>query len=61
MIDVLVHLDALKPESFKQPIHSRSDWTDAAAYWRGEDKFDHEGVRKRFERWLHDGGSIIVD
>lgn len=56
IIDVLAHLDVLKPASFERSIHSRSDWSEAAACWRGEDKFDHEAVRKHFGEWLHDKG-----
>ncbi|MFG0418458.1 hypothetical protein [Pseudomonas sp. zjy_8] len=52
IIDVLAHLGVLKPASFERPIHSRSDWSEAAACWRGEDKFDHEAVCKHFGRWL---------
>lgn len=52
IIDVLAHLDVLKPASFERPVHSRSDWSGAAACWRGEDRFNHEAVRKHFGKWL---------
>lgn len=53
IIDLLAHLDVLRPASFERPIPSRSDWSEAAACWRGEDKYDHEAVRKYFGKWLH--------
>ncbi|MGC6386369.1 hypothetical protein ACMV8I_01700 [Ewingella sp. S1.OA.A_B6] len=52
IIDILAHLGVLAPTSFERPNHGKSDWSDAAAYWRGEDKYDSEAARKHFGDWL---------
>lgn len=52
IIDILAHLGVLKPASFERPIHGKSDWSEAAACWRGQDKFDCEAVSKQFGKWL---------
>ena len=53
IIDILAHLDVLRPASFDRPTHGKSDWSAAAAAWRGEDKYDREAVRLYFGEWLY--------
>lgn len=53
IIDILAHLDVLRPASFERQIHGKSDWSAAAAAWRGEDKYDREAVRLYFGEWLY--------
>ncbi|WP_455816200.1 hypothetical protein [Pseudomonas cerasi] len=51
-INILAHLDVLRPASFDRPRHGKSDWSAAAAAWRGEDKYDRKAVHLHFGEWL---------
>lgn len=52
IINILASLDVLRPASFDRPVHGKSDWSAAAAAWRGEDRYDRDAVRLHFGEWL---------
>lgn len=54
IIDILAHLGVLRPASFERPMHGKSDWSAAAAAWRGEDQYHRDAVRRHFGEWLSD-------
>ncbi|AEM69819.1 hypothetical protein Murru_0770 [Allomuricauda ruestringensis DSM 13258] len=47
LIEILAAIEILKPKRFDRPIKGKDDWT-FVGYWRGEDKYDLETVKKYF-------------
>jgi len=51
LIEIMACIEILKPRSFDRPSKAKHDWV-YVEYWRGEDKYNKEIVKKYFGKYL---------
>ena len=51
LVEILACIDILRPLSYDRPIKGKNDWR-FVEYWRGEDGYDEETVKKLFGKYL---------
>ncbi|MDR2128160.1 MAG: hypothetical protein LBP52_03715 [Burkholderiaceae bacterium] len=51
LIEIMACIEILKPGSYDRPTTGRHDWR-YAEFWRGEDKYNKDAVRKYFGKYL---------
>jgi hypothetical protein len=51
LIEIMACIEILKPSSYDRQIRGKNDWT-YVEYWRGEDKYNENAVKKYFGKYL---------
>jgi hypothetical protein len=51
LMEIMACIEILKPGSYDRPSRGKNDWK-YIEYWRGEDKYNKEIVKKYFEKYI---------